>query len=106
MNGFWLDGPEIESRGDGFFTQVQTGSGVRRASYIKVTSSFPRVKRPGRGVYHPTTSNTEVKDRVDLHTHTTLCTSMTGNRVEFTLSCHHQGSDIIQFSEDGDGVVL
>jgi hypothetical protein len=72
-----------------FFTQVQNGSGVHRAFYTMVTRSFPRVKRPGRGVYHPTTSSADFKGRVALHTYTKLYTSMTGNRVDFTLPYHH-----------------
>ena len=31
------------------------------------TGSFPGVKRPGRGVYHPYPSSAEVKERVELH---------------------------------------
>jgi hypothetical protein len=36
---------------------VQTGSGGHQASYTMSTRSFPGVKRPGRGVDHPPTSN-------------------------------------------------
>jgi hypothetical protein len=31
------------------------------------TGSFPEVKRPGRGVDHPTPSSAEVKERVELY---------------------------------------
>jgi len=32
--------------------------------------SFPGVKRPGRGVYHPPQSSAEVKERVELYLYT------------------------------------
>ena len=32
----------------------QTGPGTHPASYTKGSGSFPLVKRPGRGVFHPT----------------------------------------------------
>ena len=48
------DGPVIESRWEKrFSTPVQTGPGAHPASYTMGTWSFPGVKRPGRGVYHP-----------------------------------------------------
>ena len=49
-----LDGQGVESRwGARFSTPVQTGPGAHPASYTKGTGSFPGVKRPGRGVDHP-----------------------------------------------------
>jgi hypothetical protein len=33
----------------------------------KGTGSFPGIKRPGRGVDHPTHLSAEVKERVELH---------------------------------------
>jgi len=50
-----LDGLGIESRWGGgeIFRKVQTGRGANPASYIMGTGSFPGVKRPGRGVDHP-----------------------------------------------------
>ena len=50
-----------------FSAPVQTGPGAHPASYTTGTGSFPWVKRPGRGVDHPTSSSTEVKERVDLY---------------------------------------
>ena len=48
------DGPGIESRwGARFSTPIQTGPGAHSGSCTKGTGSFPRVKRPGRGVDHP-----------------------------------------------------
>jgi hypothetical protein len=34
--------------------------------------SFPEVKRPGLGVDHPLSSNTEVKERVELYLYSPL----------------------------------
>jgi hypothetical protein len=39
--------------GAGFSAPVQTGPGAHPASYTMGTRSFPGVKLPGRGVYHP-----------------------------------------------------
>jgi len=36
-----------------FSAPVQTGPGAHPASYTMVTGSFPGVKRPGRGIDHP-----------------------------------------------------
>jgi len=47
-----------------FSPRVQTGPGAHPTSYTMGTGSFPRVKRPGRGVDHPTPLSTEVKERV------------------------------------------
>jgi hypothetical protein len=40
-------------RMDEIFGPVQTGPGAHPASCVMGTGSFPRVKRPGRGVNHP-----------------------------------------------------
>ena len=65
---YGLDGPGIESRlGAGFSAPVHTGPGSHPASYTMGTGSFPGVKRPGRGVYHPPPSSAEVKERVELY---------------------------------------
>jgi hypothetical protein len=51
---YGLEGPGIESRcGARFSTPVQTGPGAHPASYTMGTGSFPGVKRPGRGLDHP-----------------------------------------------------
>ena len=50
-----------------FSAPVQTCPGAHPASYTTGTGSFPGVKRPGRGVDHPPTSSTQVKERVELH---------------------------------------
>jgi hypothetical protein len=51
---YGLDGPWIESRLEARFSApVQTGPGAQPASYTIGTGSFPGVKRPGRGVIHP-----------------------------------------------------
>jgi hypothetical protein len=36
-----------------FSAPVQRGTGAHPGSYIVGTGSFPGVKRPGRGVHHP-----------------------------------------------------
>ena len=62
-----LDGPEIESQfGGDFSTTVEASSEAHSASNTMDTGSFPRVKRPGRGVDHPPSSSAEVKERVEL----------------------------------------
>ena len=66
--GYGLDSSGIESRwGPDFPHPVQTGPGAHPASYTMGNGSFPGLKRPGRGVDHPPTSNAEVKERVELY---------------------------------------
>ena len=50
-----------------FSAPVQTGPGVHPASYTIGTGSITGVKRPGRGVDHPTPSTSEIKERVELY---------------------------------------
>jgi hypothetical protein len=54
---YGLYGSGIESRWGGggarFFVSIQTGPGAHLASCTVCTVSFPEVKRPGRGVDHP-----------------------------------------------------
>ena len=65
---YGLDGPGIESQwGARFSATVQTGPGAHPASYTMYTRSFPGLKRPGRGVYHPPSSSDEVKERIELY---------------------------------------
>jgi hypothetical protein len=64
---YGLGGPGIESRWERFSAPVQTGPGVHSACYTMGTGSFPRVKRPGRGVDHPPPSGAEVQERVELY---------------------------------------
>jgi len=52
--------------GTRFSALVQTGPGAHPASSSMGTGSFPGVKRPGRGVDHPSLSSAKVKDRVEL----------------------------------------
>ena len=53
-NRYGLDGPGVESRwGARFSAPVQTGPGAHPAPYTMGTGSLPGVKRPGRGVDHP-----------------------------------------------------
>ena len=46
---------------------VQTGPGAHPASCTIGTGSFPGVKRPGRGAYHPSLSSAGVKEGVEVH---------------------------------------
>ena len=48
--------------GTRFPAPVQTGPGENPTSYTIGTMSLPGVKRPGRGVDHPTRSSAEVKE--------------------------------------------
>jgi hypothetical protein len=50
-----------------FSAPVHTVAGAHPASYTMDTGSFPRVKRPGRGVDHPPPSRAEVKKIVQLY---------------------------------------
>jgi hypothetical protein len=51
---YGLDGQGIEFRWEARFSApVQKGQGAHPASYTMGTGSFPGVKRPGRGVDHP-----------------------------------------------------
>jgi len=53
-----------------FSASVQTGPGAHPASCTKITVSlFSGVKRSVGGVDHPLPSSAEVKERVDLYTH-------------------------------------
>ena len=67
-----LDRAGIESRWWARFSApVQTDPGAHPSSYTMCTGSFPRVKRPERGVDNPPTSSTEVKERVELYFYST-----------------------------------
>jgi len=45
---------------------VQNGPGDHPTSYSMGTESSLRVKQPDRGIYHPSSSSAEVKERVEL----------------------------------------
>ena len=52
---YGLDVTGIESRwGARLSAPIRTGPGAHPASYTMGTGSLPGVKRPGRGVEHPT----------------------------------------------------
>jgi hypothetical protein len=59
---YGLDGPGVR-----FSAHIQTGPGAHPASYTMGTGYFPGVKRPGRGVDHPPSSSTEVKEELELY---------------------------------------
>jgi len=50
-----------------FSTFIQTGPGAHPDSYTVGTGSLPGVKRPERGVDHPTPSSAKVKKKVNLY---------------------------------------
>ena len=63
-----LNGPEIESRWRARFSApVHNGPGVHPTSFTLDTGSLPGIKRPGRGVEHPTPSSAEVEERIELY---------------------------------------
>jgi hypothetical protein len=67
LTRYRLDGPGIEFRsGEIFLTCPDQPRGI--ASLLKVdTGSFQGVKRPERGVVHPSPSSAEVKERLELY---------------------------------------
>ena len=63
-----------------FSASVQTGPGTQPVSYTMGTGSLLGVKRPGRGVDHPSPSIAEVKESVEMYLYSpsvSLC-SVTG----------------------------
>ena len=60
----WLDGPRVESRWGWDFPHLSRPA--HPASCAMGNGFFPVVKRPERGIDHPTPSSTEVKERVEL----------------------------------------
>jgi hypothetical protein len=53
-----------------FSAPVQNGPGAHLASYTMGTGSFPGVKRPGRGVDHPTPQGLKFKNFTRIFCHT------------------------------------
>ena len=63
-----LDGPGTEFRWGAIVSApVQTGLGAHPAHCTMCIGSFPGVKRPGRGVEHPSQLSAEVEGRVELY---------------------------------------
>jgi hypothetical protein len=56
---------------DEFPTPFQTGPGVHAASCTMDTESFPGVKRPGRGVDHPTPI--QRRERLEVYLYSPVC---------------------------------
>jgi hypothetical protein len=80
-----LDAPEIESRCQRDFPHPSRLTlGLTQLPVQRV--SFPRVKRPGRGVNHPRPSSAEVKERVELYFYSPLWAFIACPRVNFTLN--------------------
>jgi len=68
-----MDCPGIESRWRRDFSALLlNGPGAHPASCTMGTGSFPGARRPGRGVDHPSTSRTEVKERIGLYIYSPL----------------------------------
>jgi hypothetical protein len=63
----WTVRRSNSSWGTRFSAPVQIDPGAHPASYTMGTGSFPGVKRPGRGIDHPTPSRAVVKERVKLY---------------------------------------
>jgi hypothetical protein len=55
--------------GDIFRTSLDRPWGPFSLPYNKYRVSFPRVKRPGRGVNHPPPSSAEIKEQVERYLH-------------------------------------
>jgi len=51
---------------------LQTGHGAHPAIYTMGTGSFPRVKRPGRGLDHSPPFSSEAEERVELYLYSPL----------------------------------
>jgi len=64
-------------------TLVQTGPGAHPTSDTVGTGSFPGIKRPERGVDHPSPSSAEVKERVELIPLLSLWAFVACSRVNF-----------------------
>jgi hypothetical protein len=64
---YGLEGPASNPGEERFFAPFQTDSGAHTTTYTIVIGSLSRVKRPERGVNHPPSSSTEVKERVELY---------------------------------------
>jgi hypothetical protein len=62
---YGMDGPGIEFRWGRNFLHLFRPA--EPAFYTVGIGIFPEVKRPGRGVDHPYTSNAEVQERVELY---------------------------------------
>jgi hypothetical protein len=65
---YGLEGPGIEFQwGARLSAPVHTGLEAHPASYSMCTGSFLGVKRPKRGVDHPSPPCAQVKERVELY---------------------------------------
>jgi len=82
---YGLDGPGMEFRWERDFPHPSRPPlGAHPAYCTMDNGSFPGVKRPGRGVYHPPQSSAEVKERVELHPYSPSGSSWPVLRVNFT----------------------
>jgi hypothetical protein len=79
--------------GTRFSAPVQTGPGAYPASCTMGTGSLPGVKWPGRGVDHPPSSSSEVKERVELYIYSPSAPSwpVLGRTLSFNLPFYGSG---------------
>jgi hypothetical protein len=75
---YGLDGPGIESHWVQIF-RTRPDQLWGPPSFLP----FPVVKRPGRGVDHPTPSSAEIKERVELYLYSPPWAAMACSRVTF-----------------------
>jgi hypothetical protein len=68
-----------------FSSPVQTGSGAYSASYTMGAGSFPRLKRPGRGVYPTLPSSAKVTEGPEIYLYFPPVPSWLIPGVNFTL---------------------
>jgi len=67
---YCLDSMVIESQwGRDFPHQTRQNLGDKPSSYTNRTGSVTVVKQLARSLYHPSPSNTEVKEKVELYTY-------------------------------------
>ena len=87
--------------GTRFSAPVQTSPVSHPTSYTMGTGSFQGVKRPGRGVDHPSPSSTDVKERVELYLFP-LWAFVACSKVTFTFIFAFRPSGIMQFLMTGN----
>ena len=71
-----------------FSAPIQTGPGSHPDSKTMGTGSYPGVKRPGRGVDHPSRSSAEVKERLKLYIYFFFWAFLDSSNVNFTFNLY------------------
>jgi hypothetical protein len=80
-----------------FSASVHTDPGSHPATYKTGTACFPGLKRPGRGVDHPTQSSVEVKKKVELYLYSPYGPSALVARPRVNLPFSLLGGTLCQF---------